>query len=140
MLPVERNDELGGVSLVNAQSFPAGTDELRQWPSIERLLQEVDSSPHWQAAVIVGSLATGHGDAMSDVDVFVLVDTGAFRVAWEHRHELHGDSIVTCWDTGADRVAYAGHKWLTWDLIYMDCAVAEPAAVRLAGPYVLAGR
>lgn len=66
------------------------------------------------------------------------VETGEFRPAWEHRHELHGDSIVACWDTGADRVACAGHKWLTWDLTYMDCAVAEPAAVRLVGPFVLA--
>ncbi len=83
--------------------------------SIERLLRAVEGSHHWQAAVIVGSLATGHADAVSDVDVFILVEAGAFQMAWEHRHELHGDSIVTCWDTGVERVAYAGHKWLTWD-------------------------
>ena len=83
MLHLAPSDELGADALVNAQSFPEGTDELRQWPSIERLLEAVERSPHWQAAVIVGSLATGHADAMSDVDVFILVETGAFQIAWD---------------------------------------------------------
>ena len=124
--------------MVSQESFPGGTYQLRQWPSIERLLDAVEGSPHWRAAVIVGSVATGQADAMSDVDVFILVETGAFPVAWGRRHELHDDAVVACWDTGGNGVSRAGHKWLTWDLTYMDCAVAEPEAVRLAGPFVFA--
>ena len=124
--------------MVGSQAFPRGTDELRQWPSIQHLLAVVEGSRHWQAAVIVGSVATGQADAISDVDVFILIETGTFPDAWERRHELHGDSVVACWDTGADRMAFGGHKWLTWDLTYMDCAVAEPETVDLAGPFLLA--
>ncbi len=35
-------------------------------------------------------------------------------------------------------MAFGGHKWLTWDLTYMDCAVAEPETVDLADPFLLA--
>lgn len=123
---------------MSTHSLPAGTDQLRQWPSLQRLLASVDGSRHWQTAVIVGSLASGQADAMSDVDVFILVESGAFAGTWEHRHELHGRSVVACWDTGVDRVASGGHKWLTCDLVYFDCKVAEPEAVTLAGPFVVA--
>lgn len=126
------------MAFVSTDSFPAGTDRLRQWPSVQRLLASVDGSRHWETAVIVGSLASGQADAMSDVDVFILVETGAFAGAWEHRHELHGGSVVACWDTGVDGVASAGHKWLTCDLVYFDCKVAEPEEVTLAEPFVVA--
>jgi len=74
---------------------------------------------------------------MSDVDAFVLVDTGTFPVGWNHRHDLHDESVVACWDTGLGE-AFGGHKWLTSDLTYFDCAVAEPEAVTLRGPFVVA--
>ena len=121
--------------------FPTGTDRLRQCRSIGRLLSSVEASIHWGTVLVVGSFATGEADAMSDVDAFILVDTGTFPVAWDLRHDLHGESVVACWDTGLGEPGFGGHKWLTTDLTYFDCAIAEPQTVKLAGPFLpAAGR
>ncbi len=123
------------------REFPTGTEQLRQWQTIDLLLSSVEMSIHWATVLVVGSFATGQADAMSDVDAFILVDTGTFPMAWNHRHELHGQSVIACWDTGLGEPGFGGHKWLTTDLVYFDCAIAEPQTVKLAGPsLVAAGR
>lgn len=127
-----------GGSALSSRAFPTGTDQLRQWRSICRLVESVEASTRWAALLVVGSFATGQADAMSDVDAFILVEPGTFSGGWDHRHELHGESIVACWDTSLGGAAFGGHKWLTSDLTYFDCAVAEPQAVKVTGPFLLA--
>jgi hypothetical protein len=89
----------------------------------------------------MGSLVEGKGDELSDVDVVSVVRDGRFAEAWAARAELSAGALYA-WDhvEGEDREV-KGHKWLTRDLVEVECLIATPASgMHLAEPIaVLAG-
>lgn len=114
---------------------PGPSPSSRQWPAFTRVIATVEDDPALEGALLIGSLATGAGDDMSDVDLFVIARDGAFADAWSRRCELH-DDVVGHWDhRDPDMPAAGAHKFLTRDLVLVECLIAEPASgVRLAEP------
>jgi hypothetical protein len=83
----------------------------------------------------MGSLVDGRGDALSDIDLLAVAAEGRFAHAWAARHELSTGALYA-WDHVEDEDAQVkGHKWLTPDLVKVECLIATPSsAVRLAEP------
>jgi len=114
----------------------------RQWPILERLIQRVEASPTLDGMVLLGSFARGVVDALSDLDLVLVVPDGGFEAAWAARAELRGGSMLAAWDQRDPGFPRAGaHKWITGDLVLVECLLATPSSgVRLAEPAaVLAG-
>jgi hypothetical protein len=112
----------------------------RQRAFLDRLARRAGDLPWVTAAVVIGSMAGGRGDAASDVDLLVAVDD--VGDAWQHRHALHVTGAVLAWDHGYDGGRGVGaHKWVTSDLVLVEALVATPTSgVRLAPPWrLLAG-
>ena len=93
------------------------------------------------AAILIGSFAAGTSDDLSDVDLVIAVEDGAFADAWAQRAQLHAGEALYRWDvrTEPDRDV-AAHKWITRDLVLVEALIAAPAArTRLADPYRVVG-
>ncbi len=111
----------------------------RQWPALEDLRRRLEDSEVVAAGLLLGSFAAGRADDLSDVDVLVLTANGEFPALWRRRHDLHGRDVLLCWDDIRDDLAgLGGHKWLTADLVLVECLLAEPrSGVRLAEPHAV---
>lgn len=115
---------------------------LRQEPVLARLQQRIAAEDALAGALLLGSFATQSADELSDLDVLVVVTEGRFEEAWAARRRLEGGEALAAWDDlEPDRSEVGGHKWLTRDLVLVECLLATPASgVRLAEPHsVLAG-
>jgi predicted nucleotidyltransferase len=110
---------------------------LRQWPVLESIAVRVARASEFAGAALLGSMARGEADALSDVDLLLVTAAGAFESAWARRHEL-SDGALVAWEKGDRRLTgVAGHAWITPQLVFVECLVAEPASeVRLAEPFV----
>ena len=86
----------------------------------------------------MGSLVGGRGDDLSDVDLLAVVHEGGFEDAWAARAEL-SEGALYVWDhVEAEDMEVKGHKWLTRDLVKVECLIATPSSpMRLAGPVVV---
>jgi hypothetical protein len=91
------------------------------------------------ALLLVGSLADGAADALSDIDLLVIVREGRFNEAWNERELLRVAGTLCAWDQRPDTTAeVAAHRWLTPDLVLVEALVATSASgVRLADPWEL---
>jgi predicted nucleotidyltransferase len=109
---------------------------VRQQAAIERLARRVDANPVFEGALLLGSVASGGADEVSDVDVIVVVAEGRFDDGWAARAQLHGDEALAAFDDLDPAVAeIGGHKWLSRDLVFFDCLLGTPSSgLRLAGP------
>jgi hypothetical protein len=58
---------------------------LRQWPVLERLRTRVERSVALTGMLLVGSLAEGVADALSDLDVLLVATEASFEAAWAGR-------------------------------------------------------
>ncbi len=106
----------------------------RQWRALERVLCHVDASPAFAGAVLLGSLARGEGDDLSDVDLLLVAVPDGFEQAWAERTRLHGADVLVAWDEPGEG-GVGGHAWLERDLVMVECLIAAPGApVRLAEP------
>lgn len=117
-------------------------ERLRLWPALAELVQRIeDRAELFDGAIVMGSLVEGRGDDLSDIDLLAVVREGSFAAAWDRRREL-SDGALYAWDhvEGEDREV-KGHKWLTCDLVKVECLIATPASgMRLAEPVaVVAG-
>lgn len=115
----------------------------RQATALAALASALEEHPNVLGALLVGSLARGGGDALSDIDCIVVTSQGAFDEVWHSRCSLHGSTVTTCWDhtdEGGPPDARA-HKWLDDNLVLVECLITTPASgVRLAPPHrVLTG-
>jgi hypothetical protein len=111
----------------------------RQWPTLERLVERVETSPLLDGILLIGSFARGQVDPLSDLDLVLVAPEDGFEAAWAARHELHGGSALVAWDRrdpGFDRAG--AHKWLTRDLVLVECLLSTVSSgVRLADPAVV---
>jgi predicted nucleotidyltransferase len=117
-------------------------ERLRLWPALVELVVRIEARPElFDGAILMGSLVEGRGDDLSDIDLMAVVAEGRFADAWAARREL-SEGALYAWDhvEGEDRKV-AGHKWLTRDLIKVECLIATPSSgMRLAEPVaVVAG-
>jgi Nucleotidyltransferase domain len=109
---------------------------------LQRLLDRAGGHPAIHAAILVGSLAAGTADPLSDIDLLLVTADGAFGSAWRDRHQLHMAGAVVCWDQvspGAQDVA--AHRWVGDDGILVEALMFGPGSgVRIAEPaLVVAG-
>jgi hypothetical protein len=91
------------------------------------------------ALLVVGSLADGAADALSDIDLLVIVREGHFDQAWAERESLRVTGALCAWDQRPDHDAeIAAHRWLTPHLVLVEALIATSASgVRLAEPWKL---
>jgi predicted nucleotidyltransferase len=114
-------------------------ETLRVWPELVQTVQRIESRPEvYSGALLLGSLARGEGDAISDVDLAAVSQPGKWQDAWDARHLLSAGALVT-FDRLGDRSGVAGHSWLTPTLVKVECLVTEPdeSGMRLAGEVVV---
>lgn len=120
----------------------AHAETLRIWPELLRVMQRVEERPEvFEGVLLLGSLARGEGDAISDLDLIAVTGAGRWQAGWEARHQLSSGALVT-FDRPGDRPAVAAHNWLTPALAKVECVIAEPVegGMRLYGdPIVLFG-
>jgi hypothetical protein len=111
----------------------------RQQAVLDRLVQRIEASSALAGAFVIGSLARGEGDELSDVDLFVVVADGRFDEAWAARAALEGGEAIVAWDQlEAGRANVGGRKWLTRDLVLVECLLTTPSSgAKLAEPHRL---
>ncbi|WP_203930801.1 nucleotidyltransferase domain-containing protein [Virgisporangium ochraceum] len=114
----------------------------RQQRYLDLLRERVTALPWVEVVVVIGSLASGRADGVSDVDLLVGVHKGAFAAAWRDRERLRVTGALYGWDHWHDGSKGAGtHKWLTADAVLVEVLLGEATSgIRLAPPWrVLAG-
>jgi hypothetical protein len=114
---------------------------LRLWPVLVQLVERIEASDMYEAAILLGSLARGEADEFSDIDLLVLIRDGGWEEAWSRRGDLSADALYV-WDEppeGGRELAKRG--WLTRDFVLIECPHSTRAGGhRLADPFaVIAG-
>lgn len=116
----------------------AHVETLRAWPELDRLARVAESLRDVLAGgVLIGSFARGSGDNLSDIDFIAVAHPGHWHAAWEVRRRLSAGALVTFDRFEEGAVGVAGHSWLTDYLVKVECLVAEPGAMRIAGDAVV---
>jgi Nucleotidyltransferase domain len=120
----------------------------RQLAALDDLLRRAGDLPDVDAVILIGSLAAGTADPVSDVDAIVIVRESGFGAAVRQRHALHPASVAACWDQpGQPSSDPAAHKWFDQSGVLVEVLiataagplrVAEPATVVLGDPATLA--
>ena len=114
---------------------------LRQLTTLAALIEHINASGWLDGAILLGSFARGTPDAASDLDLIVCVRHGHFAQVWQQRTALQVTGAMVWWDHHLIPGQMGTHKWVTDDLVLVECLLAAPASgVRLASPYrVVAG-
>lgn len=121
---------------------------VRQEAALQGLLRRAGDLLEVDAVVLIGSLAAGTADAMSDVDAIAIVRDAAFAAAWSRRHALHAVTAPACWDHRTEPPSDIGaHKWIDESGVLVEVLlgtvsgplrVAAPARVVWGDPAALA--
>ena len=111
----------------------------RQWPHINDIRDRARELPGYRAMILIGSFAAGNADDLSDVDVIVALEDGAFAAAWARRASLRPTDVLHHWDIrGEEMREVAAHNWFTRELVLVECVFATPrGGLRLAGPFAI---
>jgi predicted nucleotidyltransferase len=124
--------------MIRDWSHRAEAERLRQWPVLVHVAERIAESPALDGMLLIGSFVSGRADELSDVDLIVVVAEGRFAEAWQQREMLQTPDVLVAWDWPPDGGEAAGHKWLTRDLVLVECALWTPSsAVRLADPFAV---
>jgi predicted nucleotidyltransferase len=115
-------------------------ERLRQWPLIVHAAETAAKLPELDGLMLLGSFAAGRADEVSDVDLMAVVGDGCFEDAWARRRELETAGTLFRWDVhvASDRDT-ASHKWITRDIVKVECCVVDAArsTMQLAEPYAV---
>jgi len=114
----------------------------RQREELGRIAARARDRPWLDAVLLVGSLAADTADALSDVDLLVVVRDGRFDEAWAERAVLQSEDALFAWDQRDDPNREIGaHRWLSGDVVLVEALFGTPSSgMRLAPPWsVLAG-
>lgn len=106
----------------------------RHGAALENAVARAEASQGVASLLVVGSFASESADAVSDLDLIMLVADGGFDEAWHNRRELSTGALYR-WDVGP-RGRGGAHKWLTDDLVLVECLIGEPGAIRVAEPWI----
>lgn len=111
--------------------------QARHRAAVESVLDAVAGDPDVLGVLLLGSFAAGTADALSDLDLLLVAQDGRFNGVWQNRAAMHGPAL-RAWDLFAGDRPIGAHKWLTGELVLVECLIAEPGSgVRLAEPFVL---
>jgi predicted nucleotidyltransferase len=114
----------------------------RQRAALSAITQQLADAPDVLGAVVVGSLAAGSADAVSDIDLIICALPGRFAEVWSRRNDLHVTGALVSWDDKSQGTGeIAVHRWVTDDLVLVEALFATPGSgVRLAQPWrIIAG-
>lgn len=107
----------------------------RQIAALEDLLLRAGEMRHVRAVILIGSLAAGTADSMSDVDAIVVVNDSSFSTAHRARHALHPSSVAACWDQdGPQPTDVASHKWIDQRGVMVEVLIGTTRSLRVAEP------
>jgi hypothetical protein len=122
-------------------SVSRASSPLGQLATLAALIEHINASSRLDGAILLGSFAQGTPDAASDLDLIVCVRDSRFVEAWQERTALQVTGAMVWWDHHLIPDQMGTHKWVTDDLVLVECLLAAPASsVRLASPYrVVAG-
>jgi len=128
-------------SSVSLNEWPGreAVEAMRQWSALAALAERVAAVECLEGLVLLGSFASGTPDELSDIDVIAVSKPGLFRQAWDERHRLSEDALVS-WDLDlGSKLNVRGHNWLTRDIIKIDSTILDPdsGSKELAAPYVV---
>ena len=118
----------------------ANAERSRQWWIVEHVAERIAGIPEFDGLLLVGSFASGATDGLSDLDFICVVADGQFDAAWARRAELETPNPLFVWDLVVDpALDEGGHKWLTHDLVKVECGIVDPARgdTQLAPPYAI---
>jgi hypothetical protein len=120
----------------------AHVETLRCWPELAQTVARIESQPDvFVGAILLGSLARGEGDAISDVDLVAVTRPGGWEHAWATRDVLSAGALVTFDHFEQGRPEVAGHSWITPSLVKVECLITAPGRMRLRGhTFVLFGK
>lgn len=109
----------------------------RQQAVLAAVIRAAPSLAWIDAVVLVGSMADEAADALSDIDLIVVVREGRFDDAWSARHDLEATGALLAFDERPDPSREIGaHRWLTPDLVLVEALIATASSgVRLAPPW-----
>lgn len=115
---------------------PQRTPPLRQHQAVDELAHRIAEISSIDGLVLIGSLAAGTADALSDVDTIAITTATGFGSPWADRHRLHADLVCACWDiTEPDHPDVGAHKWISTEGVLVECLLTPPdSGVRLAQP------
>jgi predicted nucleotidyltransferase len=106
----------------------------RQWPVLEETIDRAARIDLFDGVIALGSLADGEPDELSDLDLIAVAAPGRFEDAWAARAQLAGDVLVA-WEGPADPDReIRWFKWLTRDLVKVECGIAARGSRELAEP------
>lgn len=105
---------------------------------LDRIVAVAPSLPWIDGIVLVGSMADGEADALSDIDLLVVVAEGCHDEAWRDRERLEATGAIYRFDQRLDPSRQIGvHRWLTDDLVLVEALIGTASSgVRLAEPWV----
>lgn len=114
---------------------------LRQWPTLQGIIRCWQDWGSSGVAVLIGSLAAGSVDRLSDIDLVLVLRDGSFESAWERRKELRVTGALAAWDVIQDGSRQArAHKWFTDDFVMVECLMVTPSSgFELADPFLPVG-
>jgi predicted nucleotidyltransferase len=112
-------------------------ETLRQWPVLRETIDRVSRLEPFDGVIALGSFADGEPDELSDVDLLAVTAPERFEEAWAARRQLADNPLAT-WESVADRSRpLRWFKWLTRDLVKVECGVAAPGGRELAEPVIV---
>lgn len=110
-------------------------ERARQWPVLERTVERIAELDAFEGVIALGSLVEGDLDEVSDLDLIAVTAPGRFEDAWAARAHVVGDVLVA-WDSpSGGLIRWA--KWLTRELVKVECGIAEPGSRELAEPLAI---
>jgi hypothetical protein len=102
---------------------------------LERTVGRIAGLAAFEGVIGLGSLVEGDLDEVSDLDLLAVTAPGRFEEAWADRSQVAGDVLVA-WDSSSGgRIRWA--KWLTRELVKVECGIAEPGSRELAEPFAI---
>lgn len=110
----------------------AAAQALRQWPTVAGLRDRVTGDPSMLGLVLQGSFAAGVADPVSDVDVMLVAQPGAFDDVWSRRAELTAGSLAWWEELLLDRPDCGVLVWLNRDLVLVEATLTTPGHARIA--------
>lgn len=99
----------------------------RQWPVLEVLARDAAGIDGIDGLILLGSFAAGDPDELSDVDALAVVAEGRLAEVWRERDRLVRAALVTWESCAAPESGIRWLKWLTRDLVKVECGFVDPA-------------
>jgi predicted nucleotidyltransferase len=118
----------------------AARSATAQARTLAALVRRLRRDPRIEAVILVGSLAAGQADALSDIDLLVMVRPSDFPAVWRTRRKLAREAVhvVHASEETGGRPDVGTYRVLTADRIAVELALfAKGSAFRLGTPYRL---